>query len=66
MDATDSNQQGEDKETKMFFGMRVKKDTTPANIFAIILIPSLMVTVGAYTNAQMPYLLQSDEHFDIE
>ncbi len=44
------------KENKIL-GVVAKRETTVKNLLAIFLAPAIAVTVGAYTNAQMPYLL---------
>lgn len=58
------DQTGE-KEVKIILFVKVKKDTTLANIIALIIVPTISVAAGAYTNANMPYLLQSVDHFNI-
>jgi len=45
--------------------MTVKKDTTVWNIVALFAIPATTVTAGAYLNANMPYLLQDEDYFNV-
>ncbi len=52
------------KENKIL-GVVAKRETTVKNLLAIFLAPAIAVTVGAYTNAQMPYLLQDERYFDV-
>lgn len=53
------------KAENKIMGIVAKRETTVWNLFAIILAPTVAVTAGAYANAQMPYLLQSEDHFAI-
>ena len=46
-------------------GILAKRETTVKNLLAIFLAPTIAVAVGAYTNAQMPYLLQDERYFNV-
>lgn len=52
-------------EPKQIMFIKVKKETTAANLAALLVIPSISVAASAYVNANMPYLLQSPDHFNI-
>ena len=62
-DKTSSTQM--EKEVKIILFVKVKKETTLANMIALVIIPMITVAAGAYTNANMPYLLQSRDHFNV-
>lgn len=53
-------------EKKYIFGiLSVKEETTVWNVLSLFIAPMLAVTCGAYTNMNMPYLLQDADYFDI-
>ena len=54
-----------EKVSKQLIWMNVKRDTTIWNMMALLIIPTLGVTAGAYVNTNMPYLLQDENYFGI-
>lgn len=64
-DDKDSVLVGGKPEPKQIMFIKVKKETTGANLAALLVIPSISVAASAYINANMPYLLQSPDHFNI-
>lgn len=50
---------------KTFLGIRLKKETTRWNVFAIFLTYFLHSSIGGYVNAQTVYLLRDPELFGI-
>ena len=46
--------------------MKLKKDTTVGNVFAIGWTWFLDAAIGGYVNAQIVYLIQDEDYFDVE
>ena len=51
--------------SKTLLGLKVKKDTTWANLFAIFYVSFIDFAGAGYYNAQMTFLLESQDHFAI-
>ena len=54
------------KPAKTIFGIKVKKETTIANLMGLLVTPLVAIAAGSYINAMMPYLLQDEAYFGIE
>ena len=46
--------------------MKLKKDTTTGNVIAIGLTWFLDSAIGGYVNAQIVYLIQDEDYFDVD
>ena len=46
--------------------LKVKKETTLANVLALFIIQIVSISATAQTNRNMPLLLTSDDHFDVK
>ena len=51
---------------ELLWGLKVKKETTIWNFAAVIMLPLIGETGFNYINAQLPFLLQDPDYFDID
>ena len=59
----DGYEKAKKKSAREIFWIKVKKETTIWNLFALLVAPVVAVAAGAYVNAMMPYLLQDKDYF---
>lgn len=53
-------------EVKAYLGIRLKKDATVWNLFAIFYVFFLMTSIGGYINVQIVYLLRDPTYFSMD
>lgn len=49
----------------MILGIRVKKETTPLNLFAIFFVTFLIAAKYGFLQIQITFLLESPDHFAV-
>ena len=55
-----------EKDTRVIFSVRVKKETTFTNLMAILFAPVIIHAGGTYANTMLPGILQSEDYFAYE
>ena len=59
-------QESEARNEKSCCGIKLKKNFTYANLFALFYITFVLISANAYVNVQSVYLLRSPDYFNVE
>ena len=54
------------KDENTFLGIKLKKEASRWNLFAIFYVFFLMTSIGGYINVQIVYLLRDENYFNME
>lgn len=54
------------REPNNILGVNIKRGVTFVNVFGLFYIAAIMTAVSGYINAQMTFLLQSEDHFGVD